>query len=129
MYPKNDITNIVESSHYVKIGNWCKMGYNKCKHTDWVKPYRCLGECAFRKRFTYSRVPLLGIQVLNQVTRLNSLLVRHLVVPHPSANLLSRLIPSLPFIPVQTLPRCHPQRLICPVCFAPALPVSPHVID
>ncbi|XP_050423095.1 amyloid-beta-like protein isoform X2 [Adelges cooleyi] len=42
VYPKNDITNIVESSHYVKIGNWCKMGYNKCKHTDWVKPYRCL---------------------------------------------------------------------------------------
>lgn len=45
VYPKNDITNIVESSHYVKIGNWCKMGYNKCKHTDWVKPYRCLGKC------------------------------------------------------------------------------------
>jgi len=42
VYPKNDITNIVESSHYVKIGNWCKMGFNKCKHTDWVKPYRCL---------------------------------------------------------------------------------------
>lgn len=56
VYPKNDITNIVESSHYVKIGNWCKMGYNKCKHTDWVKPYRCLGECAFHKRFTFSRV-------------------------------------------------------------------------
>lgn len=46
VYPKNDITNIVESSHYVKIGNWCKMGYNKCKHTDWVKPYRCLGKFA-----------------------------------------------------------------------------------
>jgi len=46
VYPKNDITNIVESSHYVKIGNWCKMGYNKCKHTDWVKPYRCLGKCS-----------------------------------------------------------------------------------
>ncbi|KAL1138515.1 hypothetical protein AAG570_008578 [Ranatra chinensis] len=42
VYPKRDITNIVESSHFVKITNWCKVGHAKCKHTDWVKPYRCL---------------------------------------------------------------------------------------
>lgn len=42
VYPKHDITNIVESSHFVKISNWCRIGHSKCKHTDWVKPYRCL---------------------------------------------------------------------------------------
>uniref|UniRef100_A0A8D8WQX6 Beta-amyloid-like protein n=1 Tax=Cacopsylla melanoneura TaxID=428564 RepID=A0A8D8WQX6_9HEMI len=42
IYPKHDIRNIVESSNYVKISNWCKVGHSKCKHTDWVKPYRCL---------------------------------------------------------------------------------------
>lgn len=42
IYPKHDIRNIVESSNYVKISNWCKVGHAKCKHTDWVKPYRCL---------------------------------------------------------------------------------------
>lgn len=42
VYPTRDITNIVEASHYVKIGNWCKVGRSKCKRTEWVKPYRCL---------------------------------------------------------------------------------------
>lgn len=42
IYPKHDIRNIVESSNYVKISNWCRIGHAKCKHTDWVKPYRCL---------------------------------------------------------------------------------------
>ncbi|BES93060.1 beta-amyloid precursor protein C-terminus [Nesidiocoris tenuis] len=42
VYPKHDITNIVESSHFVKISNWCKVGHPKCKHTAWVKPFRCL---------------------------------------------------------------------------------------
>ncbi|XP_054263025.1 amyloid-beta-like protein isoform X2 [Macrosteles quadrilineatus] len=42
VYPKHDITNIVESSHFVKVSNWCRIGHSKCKHTDWVKPYRCL---------------------------------------------------------------------------------------
>lgn len=67
VYPKNDITNIVESSHYVKIGNWCKMGYNKCKHTDWVKPYRCLGKCQrrfiYRKPFDRDEIKLLPVFV------------------------------------------------------------------
>lgn len=49
MYPKRDITNIVESSHYLKIGSWCKAGSTagsqsrgKCKTARWVKPFRCL---------------------------------------------------------------------------------------
>ena len=46
VYPERDITNIVESSHYVKINNWCKLGQKKCRTgaQQWVKPYRCLGE-------------------------------------------------------------------------------------
>lgn len=51
IYPKHDIRNIVESSNYVKISNWCKVGHAKCKHTDWVKPYRCLGESNFWQIF------------------------------------------------------------------------------
>lgn len=42
VYPKHDITNIVESSRFVKITNWCRVGHSKCKHTAWVKPFRCL---------------------------------------------------------------------------------------
>ncbi|GAB6024271.1 hypothetical protein CHUAL_008964 [Chamberlinius hualienensis] len=43
VYPKRDITNIVESSHYFRIENWCKIGgATKCKTTRMVKPYRCL---------------------------------------------------------------------------------------
>merc|ERR1719412_1039321 len=44
VYPERDITNIVESSHYVKISNWCKLGKKKCRGgaPQWVKPYRCL---------------------------------------------------------------------------------------
>uniref|UniRef100_T1JN54 Beta-amyloid-like protein n=1 Tax=Strigamia maritima TaxID=126957 RepID=T1JN54_STRMM len=42
VYPKKDITNIVESSHYFKIENWCKVGQTKCKVSHWVKPFRCL---------------------------------------------------------------------------------------
>ncbi|XP_048521559.1 amyloid-beta-like protein isoform X1 [Dendroctonus ponderosae] len=49
VYPKRDITNIVESSHYLKIGSWCKAGATpgaqsrgKCKTARWVKPFRCL---------------------------------------------------------------------------------------
>ena len=46
VYPERDITNIVESSHYVKINAWCKLGQKKCRTgtQQWVKPYRCLGE-------------------------------------------------------------------------------------
>ncbi|CAG9861162.1 unnamed protein product [Phyllotreta striolata] len=49
VYPKRDITNIVESSHYLKIGAWCRAGSapgsqtrGKCKTARWVKPFRCL---------------------------------------------------------------------------------------
>lgn len=43
VYPKRDITNIVESSHYFRIENWCRVGgAAKCKTTRMVKPYRCL---------------------------------------------------------------------------------------
>ena len=46
VYPERDITNIVESSHFVKINNWCKLGQKKCRSAtqQWVKPYRCLGK-------------------------------------------------------------------------------------
>lgn len=52
-YPNRDITNIVESSHYQKIGGWCRQGAlnaNKCKGAHrWIKPFRCLGKfkCLF----------------------------------------------------------------------------------
>ncbi|XP_017109072.2 amyloid-beta-like protein isoform X5 [Drosophila bipectinata] len=45
-YPTRDITNIVESSHYQKIGGWCRQGAlnaAKCKGSHrWIKPFRCL---------------------------------------------------------------------------------------
>ena len=45
VYPDQDINNIVESNHYVKINNWCKLGRTKCKGPSrWVKPFRCLGK-------------------------------------------------------------------------------------
>ncbi|XP_071529165.1 amyloid-beta-like protein isoform X2 [Panulirus ornatus] len=43
VYPDRDITNIVESSHYYKVPNFCRVGHAKCKASAWVKPYRCLG--------------------------------------------------------------------------------------
>nr|XP_053648388.1 LOW QUALITY PROTEIN: amyloid-beta-like protein [Cherax quadricarinatus] len=42
VYPERDITNIVESSHYYKVPNFCRVGHAKCKAAAWVKPYRCL---------------------------------------------------------------------------------------
>uniref|UniRef100_A0A336MSP1 CSON005327 protein n=2 Tax=Culicoides sonorensis TaxID=179676 RepID=A0A336MSP1_CULSO len=52
-YPNRDITNIVESSHYQKIGNWCSIdtqNTKKCKSsTRWVKPYRCLVSTRVKK--------------------------------------------------------------------------------
>jgi amyloid beta A4 protein len=45
VYPDKDMNNIVESNHYMKIGNWCKLGRKKCKSpARWVKPFRCLGK-------------------------------------------------------------------------------------
>jgi len=44
VYPDRDVTNIVESSHFIEIKNWLKLG-NKKGHggiKQWVKPYRCL---------------------------------------------------------------------------------------
>merc|ERR1712025_1269219 len=44
VYPDRDITNIVESSHFIEIKNWLKLG-NKKGHggvKQWVKPFRCL---------------------------------------------------------------------------------------
>jgi len=42
VYPKKDVRNIVESSRYYKINNWCKLGQKKCKAKHWVKSLRCL---------------------------------------------------------------------------------------
>lgn len=42
VYPERDITNIVESSHYYKVPNFCRVGHSKCKASAWVKPFRCL---------------------------------------------------------------------------------------
>lgn len=42
VYADRDITNIVESSHYYKVPNFCRVGHSKCKASAWVKPYRCL---------------------------------------------------------------------------------------
>ncbi|XP_077289117.1 amyloid-beta-like protein isoform X3 [Arctopsyche grandis] len=45
VYPTRDITNIVEASHYLKVGGWCRLGATnpaKCKAARWVKPFRCL---------------------------------------------------------------------------------------
>ncbi|KOX80862.1 Beta-amyloid-like protein [Melipona quadrifasciata] len=59
-YPKRDITNIVESSHYVRVSGWCKPGRTKCKLSRWVKPYRCLApdmvsKCSARDRSRATR--------------------------------------------------------------------------
>nr|CAD7429835.1 unnamed protein product [Timema monikensis] len=60
VYPKRDITNIVESSHFQKVSNWCKVGHKKCKgsHYEWVKPYRCLEIRRGRQRETTTRFEL-----------------------------------------------------------------------
>ncbi len=72
VYPDKDINNIVESNHYVKIGNWCKLGRTKCKSPGrWVKPYRCLGKskCILRNKLTitrfWMRMPLLTLTTID----------------------------------------------------------------
>uniref|UniRef100_A0A5S6QS92 A4_EXTRA domain-containing protein n=1 Tax=Trichuris muris TaxID=70415 RepID=A0A5S6QS92_TRIMR len=42
VYRKLTITNIVESSHFIEIDNWCKIEGSPCKWSFWVKPYRCV---------------------------------------------------------------------------------------
>ena len=48
MYPKLNITNIVEANKPTKIPNWCPPGDDKqCKEVKKVVPYRCLGKPIF----------------------------------------------------------------------------------
>jgi amyloid beta A4 protein len=42
IYPKLNITNIVEANKPTKINNWCKPGNGQCKEVKKVTPYRCL---------------------------------------------------------------------------------------
>ncbi|XP_043204902.1 amyloid-beta-like protein [Amphibalanus amphitrite] len=42
VYPKLEITNIVESTHSFMVDDWCKLGHDKCQESYLVKPYRCL---------------------------------------------------------------------------------------
>jgi len=42
VYPKLNITNIVEANKAAKIDNWCKPGDGQCKEVKKVIPYRCL---------------------------------------------------------------------------------------
>lgn len=42
VYPKLNITNIVEANKPTKINNWCKPGDKQCKEVRKVVPYRCL---------------------------------------------------------------------------------------
>lgn len=74
VYPGRDITNIVESSHYQKIGGWCRQGTAsaaKCKGAQrWIKPFRCLGMCD-TNIYLYLLVVLYGIQVLLVILYIN----------------------------------------------------------
>jgi len=45
VFPKRDITNVVESSEEVNIGSWCGFGHSSCHHEFSVRPFRCLGIC------------------------------------------------------------------------------------
>lgn len=62
VYPNRDITNIVESSHYQKIGGWCRQGAlhtSKCKGSHrWIKPFRCLGKVFSALKFTCSKLKI-----------------------------------------------------------------------
>jgi amyloid beta A4 protein len=49
VYPEKEITNIVESGHYIKLTGWCRRDSSggRCDASDatstfWVKPFRCL---------------------------------------------------------------------------------------
>jgi len=43
VYPEKSIVNVIESTKYEKISNWCKSFSMKCKGSaKWVKPYRCI---------------------------------------------------------------------------------------
>jgi len=43
VYPELTIVNVIESTKFEKIDEWCKLGSLKCKGPPkWVKPYRCI---------------------------------------------------------------------------------------
>merc|ERR1711962_6038 len=43
VYPDKNIVNVIESSKYEKIDDWCKSFNMKCRGAPkWVKPYRCI---------------------------------------------------------------------------------------
>jgi len=42
MYPKLNITNIVEANTPQKFNNWCRSGESQCTQAKEVVPYRCL---------------------------------------------------------------------------------------
>jgi hypothetical protein len=42
MYPKLNITNIVENNEPIELPNWCQPGTKECKEKITVTPYRCL---------------------------------------------------------------------------------------
>lgn len=41
-YPELEVTNIVEDTHFHKIGDWCKEEGTPCKWTHTVRPFRCI---------------------------------------------------------------------------------------
>ena len=44
IYPKLNITNIVEANDPVEFKNWCSPGSSQCDYERKVVPYRCLGK-------------------------------------------------------------------------------------
>ena len=47
IYPKLNISNIVEANEKVLFKNWCKVGSSECDTEKKVVPYRCLGRKDF----------------------------------------------------------------------------------
>jgi amyloid beta A4 protein len=42
VYPGRNITNIVEYSHEVSVGKWCKEDGTQCKHSFVIRPFQCI---------------------------------------------------------------------------------------
>ncbi|VDP06350.1 unnamed protein product [Soboliphyme baturini] len=42
VYSNKSISNIVESSHYTEIHNWCREEGQPCKWSFWSRPYHCI---------------------------------------------------------------------------------------
>ena len=47
VYPKLNISNIVEANDKVLFKNWCKVGSSECDTEKKVVPFRCLGKKDF----------------------------------------------------------------------------------